>query len=78
MGFDPSQRVRPCQPLSVEPVAFEVTLPDSDSSERVEVVGFRPPKNAAFYLLRGRLPLGRGWVMGVMGVPNIHGASSMI
>lgn len=46
------------QPLSVEPVAFEVTLPDSDSSERVEVVGFRSPKNAAFYLLRGRLPLG--------------------
>lgn len=46
------------QPLSVEPVAFEVTLPDSDSSELVEVVGFRPPQRAAFYLLRGRLPLG--------------------
>lgn len=48
----------PRQPLSVEPLAFEVTLPDSDSRERVEVVGFRAPKNAAFFAVKGRLPLG--------------------
>lgn len=46
--------------MSVEPLAFEVTLPDSDSSERVEVVGFRPSKNAAFFVLKGCLPLGPG------------------
>ena len=58
------------QPLSVEPLAFEVTLPDSDSSERVEVVGFRPSKNAAFFVLKGCLPLGpemeREWVVSLV------------
>ena len=63
----------------MEPVAFEVTLPDSDSSERVEVVGFRSPKNAAFYLLRGRLPLGRGRGWGdVWRFPLVMGVSKKL
>lgn len=42
----------------VEPVTFEVVLPDG-ANEKVEVLGFVDKKHAAFFGFRGCLPLGR-------------------
>ncbi|CAJ1334909.1 unnamed protein product [Effrenium voratum] len=40
------------------PLAFEVSLPASETKERVEVLGFRDPRKASFFAVKARLPLG--------------------